>query len=143
MRELCSWDHEVLTNHVGANKFEHRESKTEKILKTKSQIRSNGTEEVIVTAHSFKTTDRVEEVRVRGGDGKWHQVPVKWVEYTPVERSTYILVSALADRRITSDTKPRQQREIEWGEALKHTDFEESKSVTYRGVAAALPPKDL
>ena len=119
MRELCSWDHEVLTNHVGANKFEHRESKTEKILKPSPRSARTELKKSSSPPTPSRQPTELRKSRVRGGDGKWHQVPVKWVEYTPVERSTYILVSALADRRITSDTKPRQQREMEWG---KHSN---------------------
>lgn len=41
-----------------------------------------------MTAYSFDAIDRVDYVSVYGGDGRSHAVPVPWVEYVPVERTS-------------------------------------------------------
>ena len=57
------------------------------ILKTRCLSRdAAGNASVEVTAYGFKGVNRVEIVPVYGDDGKWHDVPVEWVEYLPVER---------------------------------------------------------
>ena len=63
------------------------------LYKTKVLSRTNGTSRVAVTAHGFRGEDRVEYVEVYGGDGSYHQVPVKWVEYLPVQQTREMFVS--------------------------------------------------
>lgn len=58
------------------------------ILKSKFMKTNDTVDECIVTAHSFQGIDRVTYVSVYGGDGKYHQVPVNWVEYNPIQKST-------------------------------------------------------
>ena len=42
----------------------------------------------MITAHSFSGTDRVTYVSKLGGDGRWHDVPVHWIEYNPISKET-------------------------------------------------------
>ena len=46
-----------------------------------------------VTAHGFRGVDRVDYKSVYGGDGHWHDVPVEWVEYLPVKRTSNMCLS--------------------------------------------------
>ena len=58
------------------------------ILKSKFVSTNGPVDECIITAHSFQGIDRVTYYSVYGGDGKYHQVPVHWVEYIPIQKDT-------------------------------------------------------
>lgn len=89
----CSfWEHEALANLHGEDAFAHPDSATPSLLKTKLVDMERKTETVEVTAHGFSGHERVEHVTVRGNDNRWHQVPVRWIEYLPVKRSSPLIV---------------------------------------------------
>lgn len=87
------WEHESIANYFGGDRFRHPESITENILKTRVLSRQDGVSTVAVTAHGFRGEDRVDYVSVYGGDGCWHDVPVEWTEYLPVERTRNMTVT--------------------------------------------------
>lgn len=83
-RESAFWEHEALANFWGEENFRHPECATDCILKT-SQSKGEGDESSItVYAYGYRATDRLTYVGKYGGDGRYHDVPVHWVEYTPV-----------------------------------------------------------
>ncbi|MBQ8689589.1 MAG: hypothetical protein IJ515_04420 [Clostridia bacterium] len=90
-----SKEHEALANRIGRRAFAHPSSDTEVILKTSGVRSDNGTDTVTVTAHSFNGIERMDYVSVYGGDGRWHNVPVPWVEYIPVQKSTQMSVKGV------------------------------------------------
>lgn len=92
-----SWAHEAVANHHGEKEFAHPASITRNILKTRSSPSQDGMQRVTVAAHGFSGTDRVSYVNKWGGDGKFHRVPVHWVEYTPVTRSSQMIVREAMD----------------------------------------------
>ncbi|MBE6393579.1 MAG: hypothetical protein E7044_05935 [Lentisphaerae bacterium] len=110
-KEKCRsafWEHESLANYYGDSRFEHPECITQNILKTRCTARdSAGNATVEVTAYGFRGENRVEIVPVYGNDGKWHNVPVEWVEYLPVEqtRSMYLKDMPESKESGTSDGK--------------------------------------
>ena len=79
---------EVLANRFSPSVFAHERTRTQTILKAAPAGRRGGTDSVSVTAYSFDAIDRVDYVSVFGGDGRSHAVPVPWVEYVPVERTS-------------------------------------------------------
>ena len=87
------YEHEVMANAMGYEQFVHPHSATQAILKTKLARKRGSADEVAVTAHSYATADRVDVVSVFGGDGRFHNVPVPWVEYLPLERTSTMHVS--------------------------------------------------
>ena len=87
------YEHEVMANAIGYEHFVHEESSTEAILKTKLSRKQTDADEVAVTAYSYATAERVDLIPVFGGDGRFHDVPVPWVEYLPRERTTLMHVS--------------------------------------------------
>ena len=89
------YEHEVMANALGYESFAHEDSHTEAILKTGVVSKQDGKDLITVTAFSYTTVPRVDYVTVRGDDGKFHQVPVPWVEYIPVSKTTAMEVSAL------------------------------------------------
>lgn len=58
------------------------------ILKSKFSRVNDTVDECVITAHSFQGIDRVTYVSVYGGDGKYHQVPVHWIEYSRIQKDT-------------------------------------------------------
>lgn len=89
------YEHEVMANAIGYERFVHEDSRTEAILKTQCTFKKNKVDNVLVTAHSYAAVDRLDFVPVRGGDGKMHLVPVAWVDYIPLVKNTDMSVSAL------------------------------------------------
>ena len=45
-----------------------------------------------MTAHGHKGVERVDYEEVYGGDGRWHDVPVPWTEYLPVQRTSNMCI---------------------------------------------------
>ena len=86
-RESSFWEHETLANYYGYGQFKHPDCVTKCILKTSLLKRQNEEGAVEVTAYGYRGVDHTEYVEVRGGDGAWYDVPVKWIEYLPVENS--------------------------------------------------------
>lgn len=84
-----------MANALGASSFAHEDSKTNVILKT-NYVKSTELADVIeVSAFSYATFDRVDFVPVRGGDGRWHSVPVYWVEYIPISKTSLMEASPI------------------------------------------------
>ena len=65
---------------------------TEVILKTQLMQMENGVDKLMLTAHGFTTIEHVDYISTFGGDGRFHNVPVRWLEYIPVQRNTFIEV---------------------------------------------------
>ncbi|MBP5320470.1 MAG: hypothetical protein J6334_05745 [Kiritimatiellae bacterium] len=87
------WEHESVANYYGDDRFKHPDCVTKTILKTAVESRRDGMTDLTVTAYGFRGESRVDYVRVWGGDGCPHDVPVEWVEYLPVERTSRLSVS--------------------------------------------------
>ena len=87
------WEHEAIANYYGESRFRHPDCITQNILKTEVVSRRDGVSDVEVTAHGYRGEDRVDYKEVYGGDGHWHSVPVEWVEYLPVERTSAMRLS--------------------------------------------------
>lgn len=94
------WNHnpyvaEILVNDMEDSNFIHPATKTTAILKA-TPLKSEGKTDLFrVTAHSYDAVKRVEYVRVKGGDGNYHNVPVEWDEYVPLVRKTIVELKEL------------------------------------------------
>lgn len=86
------YEYEVLANAIGESVFAHAKTATDVILKTRYTGSSNSTDQVEVTAYSYAACERVDYVSVYGGDGKYHNVPVPWVEYIPLKKTSCMAV---------------------------------------------------
>ena len=87
------YEHEVMANALDYRSFVHEESCTEAILKTQTLNTDNGNDVVAVTAYSYVAINRIDYIPVKGGDGNYHNVPVPWIEYVPVSKTSHIHVS--------------------------------------------------
>ena len=81
------WEHESIANYHGEEAFRPDDCATRCILKTRVLRRDDDGARVAVTAHGYRTEERVDYVPVWGGDGNLHEVPVHWDEYLPVSRT--------------------------------------------------------
>ena len=92
---LSIYEHEIMANALGASNFAHEDSRTSVILKTNCIESTDLTDVIEVSAFSYATFDRVDFVPVRGGDGRWHSVPVYWVEYIPISKTSLMEASPI------------------------------------------------
>lgn len=89
------YEHEALANAIGEAAFAHEASATRAILKTSMLEKMGDVDRVSVIASSYRAVNRIDYVPVFGGDGRTHLVPVPWVEYVPVCKSSEMLVKSL------------------------------------------------
>ena len=90
--EASFCEHESLANMVGDGRFRPDRAETRCILKTAVESTSGKDARLTVTAHAFRGEERVEYVSKYGGDGKYHKVPVHWIEYLPVSRQSHLSI---------------------------------------------------
>lgn len=88
------YEHEVMANAFNYNLFVHEDSWTDAILKTNVIHTETGKDLVSVTANSYTGINRVDYIPVLGGDGHFHSVPVPWVEYIPINKTTNVLINS-------------------------------------------------
>lgn len=82
------YEQEAMANKFNKNLLVHPESRTDAILKC-NFIKKNGNSDLVsITAHTYKTIKHVEHITKLGGDGKLHTIPVEWLEYVPLERTS-------------------------------------------------------
>ena len=92
---LTSFECEVMANHYDQSYFKHEDSSTEAILK-REFVKTNGKKGDLVNihAHSYQAIPHTDYISKLGGDGYWHDVPVVWYEYIPLEQVTPIAVQS-------------------------------------------------
>ena len=84
---------EALANLVDRSYVVHPNTKTPAILKA-AYVRSyDDVDEACITAYSYDIEKRVDYVSVLGGDGHFHNVPVEWDEYLPLEAQNNFNIS--------------------------------------------------
>ena len=80
---------EAAANIHNINLFKHPATRSAGVILKAHFNNVNGpVDDCTIVAHSFEGIDRVTYVSVYGGDGKYHQVPVRWIEYLPISKST-------------------------------------------------------
>ncbi len=86
------YNYEAVANKMGAFTFAHPATKTDVILKTELIKRTPLFDTVAVTAYSYSTAPRTDFVPMLGGDGRMHLVPVPWIEYIPLQKTSLMSV---------------------------------------------------
>ena len=104
-RASSFWEHEAVANYHGEDKFKHPSCITRSILKTQLVQTNDGESTIAVTAYGYQGIKRVDYKEVHGGDGNWHDVPVHWIEYLPVQRTSNM---CLSEGETQSDTFKRR-----------------------------------
>lgn len=84
---------ESAANSHNVNLFKHPLTRSTGVILKSNFNHSDGVSDVCtITAYSFKGDDRVTYVPVLGGDGRTHQVPVHWIEYSPISQDTPFVI---------------------------------------------------
>ena len=74
---------------------------TPSIYKTSLVERQNGKDRVLVRAYAYKAEPRISYKSVYGRDGHWHDVPIDWWEYLPVQKTSYLCVGLAENKKST------------------------------------------
>lgn len=106
------WEHEALANFWGQDYFQHPQCATPCILKTEECRQEDGSSMIHVHAHGYRIEKRISYISRYGGDGRWHDVPVYWDEYLPVE--------GLGQIEMREDAVV--QKEVSQSERIHHID---------------------
>ena len=128
------WEHESVANYYGDDRFKHPDCVTRTILKTEITERHDGMTDLAVSSYGFRGVKRTDYVRVWGGDGNRHDVPVEWTEYLPVKRVSKLSVAeqkgvSFADyRQALAESTPEMWRERfrAWSADPTHARFRRS-----------------
>lgn len=84
---------EVLANSIPYKNVVHPDTKTSAIIKTSFVESKDGIDSTHIVAYSYDIKKRVDIVSVFGDDGHYHDVPVEWDEYLPLEANHNFCVS--------------------------------------------------
>ena len=80
-------------NYHGEEIFKHPDCVTRNLLKTQVVQSEEGESTIAVTAYGYRGEDRICYETVFGRDGRYHDVPIHWTEYLPVERTSDLCLS--------------------------------------------------
>ena len=86
---------EALANAVNPAYVVHPNTKTQAILKSTFVKSQDTVDETCITAYSYDIEKRVDYVSMLGGDGHFHDVPVEWDEYLPLEAQNNFCISTV------------------------------------------------
>ncbi|NLN50923.1 MAG: hypothetical protein GX149_04825 [Acholeplasmataceae bacterium] len=137
---VACWEHEAIANAFDPEKLRHPASSTFNILKTKFIAAVDDADEVEVTSHGYEAIEQIEYVSVRGGDGYFHSVPVRWYRYDPVEKTTNVVVKTVDDLDRNTYIKEVLTK-TDWQEFLNR-NLSDEQQVTYRRNLVAYTAKD-
>lgn len=84
---------EALANAVDLKFLVHPRTKTQAIIKTNFLSSKDQIDQTSITAFSYDIEKRVDIVSVHGDDGHFHNVPVEWDEYLPLEAQNNFYIS--------------------------------------------------
>lgn len=92
---------EALANAMDCKYVVHPNTKTQAILKASFVSSKDNIDEACITAYSYDIEKRVDIVSVHGDDGHYHNVPVEWDEYLPLEahNNFYISTNEIAENK--------------------------------------------
>ncbi len=98
---LTAYEHESMANSMDPSLLRPEEAGDDLplIIKQISSTPCGKTDEVLLSAYSFKETPRVEYVTKMGGDGRAHEIPVHWIQYDLVKKESNIGVRSVGGTR--------------------------------------------
>lgn len=85
-------EYEVLANKLREPSLIPHGCETEVIMKARAVNRYGDVDNAEITSRGFKTIPRTHVETVFGRDGRFHSVPVQWLEYIPVETSCFVSI---------------------------------------------------
>lgn len=93
-RRYSLQESEALANAVTPSLLVHPQTKTPAILKAAFVAADGERETTSITAFSYDIEKRVDVVSVYGDDGHYHNVPVEWDEYIPLQANKQLWIGA-------------------------------------------------
>lgn len=132
--EAAFIEQESFVNAIEDQHFRPDGAITRCILKTDVLARSGEDVRVAVTAHAFYGEERIEYVSTYGNDGRYHNVPVPWVEYFPVSRTSELGICPAKNGDHLEVN--RQFNSEEWEERLRALDIRMGYGFFRRGLVA-------
>lgn len=136
----CFWEHEAIANFHGEEKFKHPECVTRSILKTASRVEGDGSQRVRVTATGYSCVERVDYVAVRGGDGRSHEVPVHWNDYSQVQQASEMLLMERAPADDDGRNPAADDEEATLRAVFERRGIEYRDAVVRRSIVSAVLP---
>ncbi|MBP5585429.1 MAG: hypothetical protein J6Y92_03635 [Lentisphaeria bacterium] len=135
------WECESLANSFDPEMFRHPQSVTKNILKTTSEPQPDGDTLVSVTAHGFRGVEHTDYISKHGGDGHWHDVPVHWIEYIPVQKTSpfFVRETPEASRREFDQQKSGSE---EWRGFFKRWGMAPAEAAFRRGMVYGRKEKE-
>ena len=130
---FSTFEHEQLINHFDMRALSHPDTDTNTIINTRILNKDGACDIVDVMAYSFKEEPRRTYVSVYGGDGHYHDVPVDWFEYIPLENETQVEMTSVASSR-------QEYREVSVTQAFREymNNYSDGDYIFRRGFIATL-----
>ncbi len=107
------YEHEAVANSFDKSYFMPDFSIGDGILKTELVEKRASDDVVAVTANSYTAMEHIDYVPTLGGDGRMHGVPVRWIEYIPVTKTTHISVEGTGMSRKEFDKRKSEEKTLE------------------------------
>lgn len=133
-RSSSFWEHESIANYFGEERFQHPECITRSLLKTRAISHADGTQVVRVSAFGYRGINHIDYVSKFGGDGKYHDVPVEWVEYIDVSHDSEIVLQD----RARGDSTEAPRAEDDWQATFQSLGADPKEAVLRRSIIASL-----
>ncbi len=138
-RYASFWEHEALTNYIGAERFAHPKSDTESILKTEIAGRDGNRTQINVTAHSHYGKERTTTKSVMARNGRSYNVDVNWKEYLELTKTTQIGIAEFTDFKRCDYLIGKTLPNDEWrnfyntlGAAPEHTHYRRTLLASFK-----------
>lgn len=82
------YEQESIANRFNKKTLVHPESRTDAILKCNLIKKEESSDLISITAYSYKTIKHTDVFTKMGGDGRLHNIPVEWLEYVKLEKTS-------------------------------------------------------
>jgi hypothetical protein len=106
---LPNSEHEVMANHMDPSCFipDKADPSLPLILKTSFIQKDGKSDRVNVHAYSYMTTEMIDYVPVKGGDGYFHDVPVHWIRYDRVDSDNVMELRSIGTKKEVQSSSNR------------------------------------
>ena len=94
-RNFTVQESEYAVNRMDPAAFAPPSAATPSILKTRFLSKDGESDRLNVTANAYTAVGHTDFVSVFGGDGRFHSVPVDWIEYVPIQSNTVVEMKEL------------------------------------------------
>lgn len=135
------WEYESIANYHGEARFRHQDSITRNILKTQIAGSAAGATELKVIANGFRGVSHIEYVPVWGGDGKVHNVPVEWIEYIPVSKSSTMVIRETEGLTL-QDFEEQSSAADDWQKFFRQWQTKSGQASFRRSIVSIFPSRN-